>query len=155
MAEQGFTLTSPDFTDGGDIPSGLTCDGTKRPPKLSWMHAPEGTKSFVIIVDDPDAPDGTFVHWLAFDIPASVDGISPEADHTGVQGRNDYQQTGYGGPCPPPNHGKHRYRFHLYAADIESLDLEEAATREEVEQAVAGHILDETMLTGLYERRTG
>jgi Raf kinase inhibitor-like YbhB/YbcL family protein len=155
MAEQGFTLSSSDFIHDGDIPSGLTCDGTNRPPKLSWMHAPEGTQSFVLIVDDPDAPNGTFTHWLAYDIPRDVDAISPDSDRTGVQGRNDFQQTGYGGPCPPPNHGKHRYRFQLYATDVESLGLNEAATRGEVEQAVAGHVLDETMLTGLYERRPG
>ena len=153
MAEQGFTLTSPSFGQGDTIPMVHSCDGEDAPPVLGWMHAPEGTKSFALVVDDPDAPQGTFTHWVLFDIPASIDKLA--GNDVGVGGRNDFQHDHFGGPCPPPNHGRHRYYFKLHALDVESLQLEAGASREEVDQAMAGHVLDTAELMGLYERKTG
>lgn len=109
MAEQGFTLTSPAFRTDEPMPPSLTCDGANKSPELDWMHPPQGTRSYALIVDDPDAPNGTFTHWVLFNIPADVQKIPADADNVGVSGRNDFQQDGYGGPCPPPNHGEHRY----------------------------------------------
>ncbi len=154
MGEQGFTLTSPDFGTDSPIPRKLTCDGANNSPALEWMHPPKGTQSFALIVDDPDAPDGTFTHWVLFDIPADAAGI-PTGGKIGTSGRNDFQQEGYGGPCPPPNHGDHRYFFKLFALDVESLDLDPGARKPEVENAMKGHILDQTELMGRYRRDPG
>lgn len=151
MTEQKFTLTSPAFEDGAVIPSVHTCDGRNEVPQLQWIHPPEGTRSFVLIVDDPDAPKGTFTHWVQVNIPATVselgDGAVP-----GDAGKNDFQQDGYGGPCPPPNHGEHRYFFRLYALDLDALEVEAGAPRDKVEQAMQGHVLDTAELMGRYER---
>lgn len=155
MSEQGFTLTSTAFTADGAIPATVTCDGDNTSPELKWMHPPDGTRSFALIVDDPDAPSGTFTHWVLFDIPADVRTLPANASDIGVGGRNDFQQDGYGGPCPPPNHGQHRYFFKLYALDVESLNSEAGAPRDAVEKAMEGHVLDETHLMGRYERTTG
>lgn len=155
MAEQGFTLFSPAFENDAEIPGGHTCDSHDTSPALKWMHAPAGTKSFALIMDDPDAPRGTFTHWVLFDIPGSADQI-PEGDGSvGVGGRNDFHATKYGGPCPPPNHPHHRYYFTLYALDVESLDLSPGVPRGEVERAMSGHILGQTQMMGRYQRRTG
>lgn len=153
MAEQGFTLWSPDFNEGGKVPVQFTCDGANTPPTLNWMHAPPETRSFVLIVDDPDAPQRTFTHWVLFDLPANTYSLGKETPTQGTSGKNDFQHDGYGGPCPPPQHGEHRYFFSLYALDVESLNLEPRATHAEVEQAIQGHILDQTMLMGRYQRR--
>jgi Raf kinase inhibitor-like YbhB/YbcL family protein len=154
MAEQGFTLTSPAFVSDGLIPAIFTCDGENKSPELHWIHPPDGTKSFVLIVDDPDAPNGTFTHWVLFDIPATMDHLPTVASDVGVSGRNDFQQDGYGGPCPPPNHGQHRYFFKLFALKADSLNLQQGASRAEVEQAVKEHLLEKTELMGRYERTT-
>lgn len=155
MAEQGFTLTSPAFIPDGAIPTALSCDGQNRSPELNWMHPPDGTRSFVLIADDPDAPSGTFTHWVLFDIPGNAQQLPSDASGVGVSGRNDFQEVGYGGPCPPPNHGEHRYYFRLYAVDVESMDLPEGATRDEVEKKMQGHVLDQAELMGRFERTTG
>lgn len=155
MSEKGFTLTSPAFVPDGIIPAAFTCDGENTSPELQWMHAPDGARSFVLIVDDPDAPNGTFTHWVLFDIPADTTHLRGEVSGVGVKGRNDFHQVGYGGPCPPPNHGQHRYYFRLYALKVESLQLPAGASRPEVETAVKGHILDQAELMGRYERTTG
>lgn len=155
MSEQGFTLTSPAFVPDGMIPAAFTCDGANTSPELNWMHPPKNTGSFVLIVDDPDAPDGTFTHWVLFDIPGDTKTLPGEVRDVGVKGRNDFHQVGYGGPCPPPNHGRHRYYFRLYALDTESLGLQAGASRDEVKHAMQGHILDHTELMGRYERTTG
>jgi Raf kinase inhibitor-like YbhB/YbcL family protein len=152
MAEQGFTLTSPEFTNGSMIPTRFSCDGDNISPELKWIHPPEGTQSFALIVDDPDAPDGTFTHWIMFDIPGEAVLIPENVPKMGKGGRNDFQHTGYGGPCPPAKHGVHRYNFHLHALDVPSLDLEEGATRKEVEQAMQDHILATAELMGRFER---
>lgn len=153
MAAHGFTLTSPAFSEGGTIPQLLTCDGQNRSPQLHWSHPPEGTRSFALIVDDPDAPNGTFTHWVLFNIPADATELGEAESGIGVNGRNDFQQDGYGGPCPPPNHGEHRYYFKLYALDVDELQLNASATRQELESAMSGRVLGQTQLMGRYERR--
>jgi Raf kinase inhibitor-like YbhB/YbcL family protein len=155
MAEQGFTLTSPAFTSDGSMPAELTCDGANRPPVLKWIHPPRESRSFALIADDPDAPGGTFTHWIVFNIPGDVDRLPGESGNVGVLGRNDFQYDGYGGPCPPPNHGEHRYYFTLYALDVDSLNLRPGALREELEKAMQGHILAHAATMGRYRRRAG
>lgn len=153
MSEQGFTLSSPDFSNGAPIPSRCTCDGRDDVPRLQWIHPPAGTQSFAMIVEDPDAPSGTFTHWVKFNIPGDVQELA--GDDTGVNGKNDFQADGYGGPCPPPNHGRHRYTFRLYALDVPLLDVPSGAKREALEGAMQGHVLGQTELMGTYERVTG
>lgn len=150
-----FKLTSPAFSDGSPIPAQHTCDGRDRSPALRWSGAPEGTRSFALIVHDPDAPGGAFTHWVLFDIPAGVEEIPEGAAPTavGLPGANDFGKTGYGGPCPPPGHGRHRYFFTLYALDLEKTGLRQGARRAEVESAIRGHVLGQAQLTGVYERR--
>ncbi|MFQ5887136.1 MAG: YbhB/YbcL family Raf kinase inhibitor-like protein [Candidatus Hydrothermarchaeales archaeon] len=154
--DMGFTLTSEGFEDGGDIPARYTCDGEDVSPPLSWGDPPEGTVSLALIMDDPDAPFGTFSHWVLFNIPVGTralpEGVSKDEvlSDGSVQGRTDFGDTGYGGPCPPP--GKpHTYRFILYALD-EDLDLGPGATREDVLRAIEGHVLDRADLEGRYGR---
>ena len=154
MSEQGFTLTSPDFVHGAAIPAHCTCDGRGDAPRLQWTHAPAGTQSFALIVDDPDAPHGTFTHWVLFDIPADVRRLVGD-DAVGIPGKNDFQADGYGGPCPPANHGKHRYFFRLYALDTATLGLPRAAKRQAVQDALQEHLLDQAELMGTYERIAG
>jgi Raf kinase inhibitor-like YbhB/YbcL family protein len=151
MAEQGFTLSSPHFRHGSPIPAEFTCDGQDLQPRLEWMHPPEGTRSYALIMIDPDAPKGTFTHWIRFNIPADRDHLT--AGDPGVDGKNDFQGDGYGGPCPPPKHGKHRYFFRLYALDVDSLDLAPGARRDQLDAAMKGHLLGEAELMGVYERR--
>jgi Raf kinase inhibitor-like YbhB/YbcL family protein len=152
-----FRLTSPVFADGGAIPARHTCDGENRSPLLTWSNVPEGSRSFVLLVDDPDAPAGTFTHWVLYDIPVDVRELSenvPEAT-PGVSGRNSFQKIGYGGPCPPPRDEAHRYRFVLHALDAESLGLPTGASREEVEARMSGHVLATAQLVGTYRRHAG
>jgi Raf kinase inhibitor-like YbhB/YbcL family protein len=153
-------LKSPDFTHNGEIPKIFTCDGDDISPTLSWSGLPPKAKSLALIVDDPDAPDPanpkmTWVHWLLYNIPATVaelpKGIAASAlpTHT-LQGKNDWNRTGYGGPCPPI--GKHRYFHKLYVLDIELPDLR-LPTKAQLEQAMAGHIIERTELIGTYQRQ--
>jgi Raf kinase inhibitor-like YbhB/YbcL family protein len=152
MAEQGFSLTSPDFPNGSTIPVDCTCDGENQSPELAWLNPPEETRSFALIVDDPDAPSCTFTHWVLFDIPAEAKMIPAGVPKMGVGGRNDFQHDHYGGPCPPAKHGEHRYFFKLFALDIESLNLEAGAIRQVVEDAMQDHILATAELMGRFER---
>ena len=149
-------LTSPSFRHNGPIPEQHTCDGADTPPQLEWNGAPQGTKSFALIVDDPDAPDPkapqrTYVHWVLYDIPASVNTLVdtraglPEGAHEGM---NDWKRTGYGGPCPPV--GRHRYFFKLYALDATLGG--KAFTKAQLEKAMDGHVLEKAELMGTYER---
>jgi Raf kinase inhibitor-like YbhB/YbcL family protein len=149
-------LKSTAFSAGGTIPKENTCDGADVSPLLAWSDAPTGTKSFALIADDPDAPVGTWVHWVMFDLPADSSGLAagiakqPELPNGARQGTNDFRKTGYGGPCPPP--GKpHRYFFKLYALDGK-LGLKAGATKAEVEKAMKGHILAQGELLGRYAR---
>ena len=147
-----FELTSPSFAHGGEIPSRHTCEGPDLSPELRWSGAPAATKSFALIVDDPDARrERPFVHWLLYKIPHGHRSIPAGSTGTGIEGRNDFGRTGYGGPQPPPGHGVHRYRFRLYALDRE-IGLAPGATREELEAQMRGHVLEEGELVGTYER---
>ena len=155
-AEGGIMkLTSPAFDEGGMIPEKYTCDGTDLSPPLNWDSIPEKTKSLALICDDPDAPMGTWVHWVYYDIPTSAQGV-PEnigADDRpgigGVQGINDFRRIGYGGPCPPG--GTHRYFFKLYALDT-LLNLPPGATKKQLIRAMENHIVGSVQLMGKYRR---
>jgi len=153
-------LTSSAFVNGGEIPSQFTCEGRDIAPPLAWRDVPPGTRSLALIVDDPDAPDPaapkrTWVHWVLYDLPpgatALPEGASPLPPGT-REGRNDWQRTGYGGPCPPI--GRHRYFFKLFALDKLLGDLH-AATKADVEKAMQGHVLEHTELIGMYKKRAG
>ena len=149
-------LTSSAFQSEGNIPRQFTCEGDDVSPELKWTNAPAGTKSFALIVHDPDAPrPGGFTHWVAYNIPANVNQIpqgTPRGDKLpggGLQGKNDSGQNGYMGPCPPS--GTHRYYFYLYALDTE-LNLQPGASKDEVEKAIKDHILAKTELMGRYKK---
>jgi hypothetical protein len=156
--EEGVVLpiTSTAFKDGERIPSKYTRDDEDLSPPLSWSGAPQGTKSYALIMDDPDAPLQIFTHWILFNLSARVESL-PEGvpkreklENGGLQGKNDFGEMGYGGPAPPP--GKvHRYRFHLYALDTE-LELEPGASKQDVLKAMEGHVLAEGEITGTYSR---
>jgi len=144
-----FTLTSPAFVEGGTIPAEHTCDGADIAPRLAWSGAPAGTETFALIMDDPDAPSGTWVHWVLFNLPGTAAAL-PADGATGLLGRNDSKRPGYAGPCPPP--GKpHRYFFKLYALDG-PLALKAGVTKADVERAMQGHVLGTAQLMGTYGR---
>jgi Raf kinase inhibitor-like YbhB/YbcL family protein len=164
MAQEGqnmpLVLKSPDFAHQGEIPKQFTCQGDDHSPALSWSGIPENTKSLVLIVDDPDAPDPakpkmTWVHWLLYNIPPTVTEL-PEAVAASnlpartLQGKNDWKRTGYGGPCPPI--GRHRYFHKLLALDIELPDLKQP-TKAQLEAAMKGHILEQAELIGTYQKQ--
>jgi Raf kinase inhibitor-like YbhB/YbcL family protein len=151
-----FALKSTAFANGGEIPRRYTCDGADLSPALSWDDVPAGAQSLALIADDPDAPVGTWTHWIAWNIPAKAT-LLPEGvpkvealDNGARQGRNDFKRIGYGGPCPPP--GKpHRYFFKLYALDAR-LDVKAGAGRNELELAMKPHVLSQTAWMGTYRR---
>jgi len=153
-----FILTSAAFRDGAPIPGKYTCDGGDVSPPLTWSGAPAGTRSVALIADDPDAPGGTWVHWVLYNLPAEVSEL-PEniakvesLDLGGArQGRNDFRRPGYGGPCPPPGPA-HRYFFKLYALDTR-LELKAGAQKKDVEAALEGHALGSAQLMGTYARQ--
>ena len=151
-----FAIQSSDFASGGDIARAFTCDGEDRSPNLSWSGPPEGTKTFALIADDPDAPAGTWVHWVIFNIPAKTHSLPGGVEKKeqladgAKQGRNDFRKIGYNGPCPPP--GKpHRYFFKLYALSLE-LGLPSGASKADVERAMQAHVLAHAELMGRYKR---
>lgn len=145
-------LTSTAFTDGQPIPTQYSCDGADQSPALSWGEPPAGTKSFALIVDDPDAPSGLFRHWGAFDIPASARSIGG-GQVAGKQAVNGFGKAGYGGPCPPKGHGPHHYHFKLYALDVAELGLGADAQIEQVESEARKHAIAQGELVGTYERK--
>jgi len=154
--DAGFILISPDFTDGGSIPARYTCDGENIPPTLVWGEPPAGTKSYVLIVEDPDAPLGTWTHWIVYNLPAetrTVDAlIRPGVqinDVTVLFGKNSWGKQAYSGPCPPS--GAHHYVFQLYALDI-MLGPEDKASKNELATRMQGHILGYVELTGTYTK---
>jgi hypothetical protein len=148
-------VMSSAFEEGGMIPRKYACDGADVSPPLAWTGIPEGAKTIALISDDPDAPVGTWVHWVLYDLPANIkelpEAVSPEKElRTGAkQGRNDFRRIGYGGPCPPG--GTHRYYFKLYALDT-VLNLPAGATKAELLKAMEGHILAQGQLMGKYKR---
>lgn len=153
-----FDLTSEVFLEGAPIPSEYTCNGEDVSPPLVWSGAPDNTSSFALIMDDPDAPMGTWVHWVLFNLPGDANalevGLPSDAEFPdgSKQGTNSWGRLGYGGPCPPS--GNHRYFFKLYALDT-SLALGESATKDDVLAEIKGHILLETELMGTYSASDG
>lgn len=150
-----MVITSSAFMEGEMIPSKYTCDGEDISPQLSWTGAPENTKSFAVISDDPDAPSGDWVHWVIFNIPGSVTELEEKIpadkilDNGTKQGTSDFGKIGYGGPCPPG--GTHRYYFKLFALDV-YLDKDAGISKKELLAAMEGHILAESQLMGRYKR---
>jgi Raf kinase inhibitor-like YbhB/YbcL family protein len=150
-------ITSTAFSEGQPIPAKYSCEGSDISPPLQWTNAPANTKNFALIADDPDAPVGTWVHWVLYDLPPNTAGLPEDVAKTqfiagnAKQGLNSWPRLGYGGPCPPP--GKpHRYFFKLYALDT-MLDFKPGATKKDVEAAMKGHILAEGQLMGTYQRK--
>ncbi len=152
-----FQLTSSAFSEGGEIPRKHTCDGEDVSPLLEWGDPPADTRSFALICDDPDAPAGTWVHWVLYNLPANArklpEGVATKATlpDGGSQGVNDFRRTGYGGPCPPPGPA-HRYYFKLYALRAVP-DLKPSATKKDLVRAMEGQILAESQLMGRYQRK--
>ena len=149
-------LTSTAFSEGAAIPAKYTCDAKDVSPSLKWTGVPAGAKSLALIVDDPDAPAGTWVHWVLYDLPASTSELAEDVAKSQYvaggarQGLNDFRRLGYGGPCP--SHGKpHRYFFKLYALDA-VLDLKPGLTKKDIESAMERHILAQAQLMGTYQR---
>jgi Raf kinase inhibitor-like YbhB/YbcL family protein len=154
-SDMELSLVSTAFEEGGMIPRKHTCDGADVSPALAWGSAPPGARSFALICDDPDAPMGTWVHWVIFNLPGDAralpEGVAAmdELENGATQGVNDFEKIGYGGPCPP--HGTHRYFFKLYALDGK-LNLDGRVTKERLLKAMEGHILGEARLMGKYKR---
>ena len=151
-----FEIATTAFSDGEMIPRKFTCDGPDVSPPLSWKGSPAATQSFALIMDDPDAPVGTWVHWVLYNLPENTtelpEGVEKQ-EHLAsgaIQGRNDFRRIGYGGPCPPPG-TPHRYYFKLYALDTK-ITLKAGATKAELERAIKSHALGETELMGRYGR---
>jgi Raf kinase inhibitor-like YbhB/YbcL family protein len=155
--QSDMKLESPAFADGTSIPSKYTCEGENISPELQWSNVPDGTRSFALIVDDPDAPDPkrpkrTWVHWVLYDLPPDTMSLREGAEPLPFgtrQGVNDWDRTSYGGPCPPI--GEHRYFFKLYALDVVLGDLDEP-NKAELEEAMTGHVLARVDLVGTYEK---
>ncbi len=149
-----YSLNSSSFKNGEKIPVKHTCDGKNTSPALSWTNPPKGTESFTLIVDDLDAPSGVFTHWIIFNIPKNTaqlpEGVPIKAilDNGAVQGKNDFNNLGYGGPCPPSG-SPHTYRFQIYALD-RMLDLQAGASKEAILNAIKKHVLGEAELIGKY-----
>ena len=156
-----FKLFSKAFGNGDEIPTKYTCEGMDISPPLAWVGVPDNTQSFVLIIDDPDAPDPkapkmTWVHWVLYNIPANtpelVEGILPTNLPSGtMEGLNDWKKTGYGGPCPPI--GRHRYFHKLYALDTVLTGINVPTTKADVEASMQGHIIAQTELMGTYQKK--
>ena len=150
-------ITSTAFSEGQPIPEKFTCQGRDLSPPLKWTSMPANTKSLALIADDPDAPAGTWVHWVLYDLPATTTELAEDTPKSvslpggAKQGFNDFRRLGYGGPCPPPGQ-PHRYFFKLYALD-KVLDLKPGATKKDVERAMENHILGQAQLMGTYQRK--
>jgi Raf kinase inhibitor-like YbhB/YbcL family protein len=154
-----LTLSSSSFRNNQPMPAKFSCEGEDSSPSLKWEGAPSGTKSFALICDDPDAPGGTWIHWVAYAIPANITEFPENVAKTDTvaglagmkQGVNDFGKVGYGGPCPPRGHGVHHYHFRLYALDTE-LKLVPRIKRQQLDAAMKGHILAQTEWVGTYQR---
>jgi len=156
LADSDFRLSSPAFKPGAPIPTDFSCDAGDHSPALAWTGAPAGTKSYALIVEDPDAPMGTFVHWVVFNLPAAASGMAADAPKTpqladgARQGNNGMGAVGYKGPCPPP--GKtHHYHFELFALDS-TLDMPSAADATSLRAAMQNHVKANAELVGTFER---
>lgn len=149
VMESKLTIISPVFENGDPIPVEYSCDGEDISPELIFSGIPDGTRSLALIVDDPDAPIGTWVHWVLFNLPPDTDGLPRGASGIGTDGQNSWKRAGYGGPCPPG--GTHRYFFKLYAVD-QILDLQTDTNKKQLEAALEGHILEQAELMGTFSR---
>jgi Raf kinase inhibitor-like YbhB/YbcL family protein len=147
-----FEITVSGFANGGNVPRQHTCEGEDISPAIAWKGAPDEARGFVLIVDDPDAPVGTWNHWLLYDIPNTTKSL-PEGGAAGQSGTNDFGRPGYGGPCPPRGHGPHRYFFKVFAMNTASLGLPAGAKRADLDAAMRGKILAQAEYMGRYERR--
>jgi len=152
-----MTLKSSAFAEGQPIPKRQSCEGADLSPPLSWSGQPAATKSFALVCEDPDAPMGIWHHWGIYNIPgnqtALAEGFAPDAEVGGIrQVVTDFDRPGYGGPCPPRGHGKHRYFFRLMALDVAKLDLPLDANCEQLKRAAKPHVLGEAALMGTYAR---
>jgi Raf kinase inhibitor-like YbhB/YbcL family protein len=150
-------LSSSAFSGGSAIPRRYTCDGEDLSPPLDWEAAPPATRSFVLLCDDPDAPAGKWHHWAVYDIAAEQEGLAEDAGHGSGAARfkqaiNDFHRTGYGGPCPPHGHGRHRYHFRLLALSVGHLSLGAKPSCIEVERAARKSVIAEATLVGIYQR---
>jgi Raf kinase inhibitor-like YbhB/YbcL family protein len=152
-----FTLTSTGFQNGQAIPSQFTCDGAGTSPQLNWSEPPAGTRSLALVVDDPDAPHGTFHHWGAYDIPANLRSLDAGAgDSPGgaiAEAVNDAGNSGYKGPCPPPGNGPHHYHFKLFALDVDRLSVPANPKIPDIENEAQKHAVGRAELIGIYERK--
>jgi hypothetical protein len=150
-----FKILCGAFPEATPIPRLYTADGADISPELEWSDEPPGTKSFVLIMDDTDAPAGTWNHWLLWDIPATVHSLAQgfKPGRVGESGTNDFGKTGYGGPAPPKGHGPHRYYFRLFAVNAETLGLRAGARRTDLDLALETHVLDQALYMGRYERK--
>jgi Raf kinase inhibitor-like YbhB/YbcL family protein len=146
----GLSLASESFQHGDRLPDRHALEGENLSPHLSWSGLPDGTRSVAVICEDPDAPSGTFVHWVAWAVDPEAGGLD-EGEAPPSEGQNGFGNTGYDGPSPPPGHGTHRYYFRVYALDAEP-ELEPGASKEDLEAAIEGHVLAAGELMGTYER---
>jgi Raf kinase inhibitor-like YbhB/YbcL family protein len=145
-----FRVFSSAFSEGGWIPPLHSCRGADVSPSLEWAGVPTGTRSFALLVDDPDAPMGTWTHWLLYDVPSTVRVLAQGSHGVGLSGKNSFGRAGYGGPCPPPG-DPHRYYFTLYALDVDTLGLSAGASRAEFTGAIAGHAIAEARCMGRFK----
>ena len=150
-----FTINTPSFSDNETIPGVYTCDNKDISPRLTWRGEPASTRSFALVMHDPDAPVGDYTHWIVTDIPANVHELPEHAKKgsIGVDHLNSWGNLGYSGPCPPRGHGTHRYFFELTAVDVPSLGLPEGSSRAEVDAALKAHMLDRAITMGTYQRK--
>jgi Raf kinase inhibitor-like YbhB/YbcL family protein len=144
-------LTSPELKDGAELPKSATCDGEGKSPALAWKTTSD-VMSQALIVDDPDAPKGSYVHWTLFDIPKGTMSI-PHGGSAGVVGTNSADKKAFAPACPPSGSGVHHYRFHLYALDVDKVGAKAGASQTDLVNAMKGHIIGESTLTGTYEKR--
>lgn len=160
--DTSFRLYSTDFSEGEKIPAQNTCEGNEQSPEMEWDNVPEGTQSFALIMEDPEAPYGVGIHWVVYDLKADRRRLKGGAGnefgyarplHTLTQGLTDFGNNRYGGPCPPKRSGYHNYVFTLYALDIPTLGLKDGASKKAVLEAMEGHIIKEARLTGIHRRR--
>lgn len=147
-----LSLTSDAFQNGQAIPVRFTCDGSDQRPVVQWSDPPPGTRSFALVIDDPDAPSGTFRHWGVFDIPASARSIGGD-QRIGTEVTNDFGKLGYGGPCPPKGHGPHHYHFKLFALDVEHLGVGSNGKVADVERLASARAVAKGELIGTFERK--
>jgi Raf kinase inhibitor-like YbhB/YbcL family protein len=148
MATDTMLLRAATFDDGQRMPRKHSADGNDEAVELTWSGAPAGTRSFVLLVEDPDAPAGTFVHWVRYDVPAAVQQLSTNQSGVGVEGLNDYDTTAWRGPNPPRGDGEHRYVFRVLAVDVPTLGLQPGARATDVHRTVQGHVLARGQLVG-------